>query len=131
MSNEDRTEYEREAYQRGADAALNAASWVVDGNTKRDLIPALLKMIDDGDPAMEAYLPAEPNLSGEWADDLTPTRLYEEITGRDHSESEADAGLGYETLVGRELDAIANAFEEGVSDTFMTEIERILRAAIT
>lgn len=128
--NAERTEHEQEAYVRGVEAAKAAASWVTDGNTDPENYVRLLKMMDDGDPAADDYLPASPNLSGEWADDLTPKSLYEEITGLDHAEEEANAFLGYETLVGSVIDALANAFEEGVSDTFTCECERLMREAI-
>lgn len=130
MSTHTRTPHEQQAYELGAEHARNAASWIVDGNTKTEFIPAVLKMMDDGDPAVESYLPARPNLSGEWADDLTPQTLYERITERDHADAERDAGLGYETLVGSVIDALADAYEAGVADTFESECERILRAAL-
>jgi hypothetical protein len=112
------TEHEREAYRLGADAALAAASWAADGNTSDDHRRAVLAMLADGDPQAYDYLPAEPNLSGEWADGPTPRSLYEDITGNDHSEAEADAGLAYEMLVGSVMDAICDAWEAGVSDHF-------------
>lgn len=123
-------EHKREAYALGVGAAKAQASWLVDGNTKREAIPAVLAMFDAGDPAVDDYLPATPNLSGEWADDLTPVGLYERVTGESHSQAEAQAGLAYETLVGSVLDAIADAWEQGVSDTFLPECERVLREAI-
>ena len=38
----DLTKYEAEAYELGAEHARNAASWVVDGNTKRELAASKL-----------------------------------------------------------------------------------------
>jgi hypothetical protein len=113
------TDHERQAYELGAEHARNAASWIVDGNTERELIPTVLEMIDNGDPAVSDYLPREPNLSGEYADDMTPSVLYREITGSDIS---SDRGALVDTL--------ADAYEAGVSDTFYAECERILRAAL-
>jgi hypothetical protein len=113
------TDHEREAYALGVSAALAAASWVVDGNTPPDHIRRVLAMLEDGDPMADDYLPARPNLSGEWADAPTPASLYREIIGNpgdwDPSESEAAS-------------EIADAWEAGVSDTFAPECERILRA---
>jgi hypothetical protein len=114
------TDHEREAYALGVSAALAAASWTVDGNTPPDHIARVLAMLEDGDPAAYDYLPTEPNLSGEWADAPTPDSLYSEIVG---DERTAEEGGQYDLR-----DAIADAWEAGVSDTFAPECERILRA---
>jgi hypothetical protein len=119
-----------EAGSLGAEAGRAAASWVLDGNASPEHYARLLRMIDDGDPRAEESLPTRPNLSGEWADSPTPISLYEQITGLDHSEEEDAAGMAYETLIGSVVDAIANAWEEGVSETFEIECERLLRAAL-
>lgn len=119
-----------DARQQGREAGRTAASWVLDGNTSLDHYHRIVDMIDAGDPALDTYLPQYPNLSGEWADSATPISLYEEITGKDHEEATEAAGLAYETLVGSVVDAIAQAWEEGVSDTFHEECERLLREAI-
>jgi len=113
---EDFEKYEREAYELGAEHARIAASWV-DGNTSHDAIVRVVAMLDAGDPEAYDYLPREPNLSGEWADDLTPLRLVTEIAG---DEIDPDPII----------DAVCEAYERGVSDTFEPECERILRAAV-
>jgi hypothetical protein len=120
----------KSAANMGREAGHAAASWVINGNATDEHYARLLRMIDDGDPRAEEYLPTRPNLSGEWADDLSPIGLYEQITGLDHSEEEDAAGMAYETLIGSVVDAIANAWEEGVSETFEIECERLLRAAL-
>lgn len=126
----DRTEHEQSAYDLGVEHAKNAASWIIDGNTKREFIPAVLAFMDDDDPRADDYLPRRPDLSGEYADDLTPIRLYERITGKDHGDAQESAGLAYETLVGSVVDSLFSAYEEGVDETFGEECERILREAI-
>jgi hypothetical protein len=118
-----RTEQEQQAYELGVEHAKSAASWVIDGNTDREWIVETLRFLEDGDPRIEDRLPREPNLSGEYADDPTPTSLYRDVTGRDPVES-----LAFETEHGQ--DALADAYEQGVSDTFFVECERILREAI-
>jgi hypothetical protein len=123
------TDHERQAYELGVQAATDAASWVIDGNTSADHIRRVLAMLDDGDPEADDYLPA-PDLSGEWAGAPTPDSLYEEIIGENLHDATIDAGLASETLVGSVADAIADAWEAGVSHTFTTECERILRAAL-
>lgn len=76
-------------------------------------------MIENGDPRAEEYLPREPNLSGEFADDLTPVGLVRVVTGEHIDDIQPEVA-----------DAIADAYEAGVSDTFEPECERILRAAL-
>jgi hypothetical protein len=101
--------YTAEAAAGGREAAQNAASWIgpVEVNSAR----ALLGMLSDGDPAVWDYLPAEPNLSGEWSDDATPITLAREITGDD----EPDANV---------IDVLADAFESAVSEAFESACER-------
>lgn len=114
------------ATQLGRDAGLAAASWVVDGNTDQAHIARMVAWLDDGDPRADDYLPARPNLSGEWADAPTPKSIFEEVTGWDaHAEASwnADAYHDY-------VSALCDAFEAGVDETFEVECERILRAAL-
>jgi hypothetical protein len=107
------TEHEREAFRLGVQAAESAASWTVNGNTSSDHVVRVLAMLKDGDPVADEYLPARPNLSGEWADAPTPYTLARDITGQD---SIAD---DWETV-----DAIADAWEAGVSETFQPAMTR-------
>lgn len=109
----------QDARARGEDAAKAAASWVTDGNSDVAERARVLAMLRDGDPAADDYLPARPDLSGEYADELTPTRLFEEIIGRP---PELD-GLDVESRDGGTLDQLADAFEEGVSETFTLACE--------
>jgi len=124
MENTPTQQNEQQAYELGVEHAKNAASWIVDGNTKTEFIPAVLEMIDNGDPAAEQYLPREPNLSGEYADELTPHALADEIVGR------AEIKSGWMTEREALVDALCDAYEAGVQDTFYDECERILREAI-
>jgi hypothetical protein len=117
------TAHEREAYRLGVEAAIAAASWVLDGNTSQDHIARMVAWLDDGDPRADDFLPAMPDLSGEWADGRTPTSLYADITGETAPEG------GASELFER-MDGIADAWEAGVSDTFRVECERILRGAL-
>jgi hypothetical protein len=113
----DTTTYEQQAYEMGCERARHAASWIIDGNTSEDHIRRVLAMMDDGDPQYEQFLPASPNLSGEWADDLTPIRLVIEIAGD---------GVDPDPII----DGICDAYGRGVDETFEGECERILRAAL-
>src|SRR3954462_13977133 len=69
------TFHEHCAYLRGVDDAETAATWTVDGNTDRDAIAQVVAMMDDGAPDVFDYLPAMPDLSGQWADQMNPARL--------------------------------------------------------
>lgn len=106
--------WESEARERGCSDARAAASWIVDGNTDVEAARRLIRMIEDGDPAADDYMPRRPDLSGEFADDLTPDSLAEEITGADDIEAEL-------------VDQLASAYEQGVSDTFGDACETELR----
>lgn len=125
MTEEQITAWIAQASQEGREAGERAASWVIDGNTSHEAIVALVKLMDDGAPDTDDYLPTCPNLSGEWADAPTVIELYREITGREPEDS-----LGFETEHGWLIDKLANAWEEGVAETFEVECERIVRAAL-
>jgi hypothetical protein len=111
------TDHERQAYELGRDAAIAAASWVVDGSMSQDHIRRMVAWLDAGDPRVDEFLPAMPDLSGEWADAPTPLSLTTEIVGD---------SVDPDPIV----DEIADAWEAGVSDTFQAECERILRDAL-
>lgn len=117
------TSHEREAFELGATAGIVAASWVADGNTSTEHISRVLEMMDAGDPQAWDYLPAMPNLSGEWADAPTPRSLYHDIMDAVPGESAQP-----EWLSQRIEEEIADAWEAGISSTFEIECERILRA---
>src|ERR1700739_2806258 len=93
-----------EARALGIEQAECAAGWAFDGNSTRDERARVLDMLREGDPAAWDYLPAMPNLSGEWADALTPHRLFEQIVGRE-PETDDDGDV---------IEALADAFENGV-----------------
>jgi hypothetical protein len=65
-----------------------------------------------------------PTCRGEWADDLTPLSLAYRVMGDAVDES------SFEVPSAEIIDAIADAFERGVDDTFQVECERILRATV-
>lgn len=104
---------EREAYKLGAEHARNAALWVTVERPDPDGIRRLISMIEDGDPEAWDYLPAMPNLSGEWADDPTPLSLARDLTSEDDPSSELQ-------------EMLTESYEEGVRDTFVLECERHL-----
>lgn len=111
-----REQWMSKAFNEGTDAAEAAASWIVDGNSDVEGARRLLSQLQDGDPAADDFLPARPDLSGEFADAPTPQTLFAAIVGRD-PESIADGEL---------MDALADAWEEGVSDAFTPACERQL-----
>lgn len=104
-----------QAREQGEDAARSAASWCVDGNTDEEHARRVVRMLDDGDPEADEYLPRRPDLSGEWAGEPTPQSLAKEIVGTDCPDEI--------------VEAISEAWEEGVTETFEQECERLLRTA--
>lgn len=107
------------AYKLGVEAAQAAASWAADGNTDAAAIARLLEMMEAGDPALEQYLPPTPDLSGEWADGPTPTSLALEVTSIDPDDDDESWAAT--------VDALADAWEQGVADTFEQACEAELR----
>ena len=107
----------QEARAWGEHAATNAASWVVDGNTSDEHIRRVLQLLEDGDPRVDDYLPRYPDLSGQHADDYTPLTLARDILGIDDPSAE-------------DIDTLADAWEDGVSETFYATCESILREYI-
>lgn len=92
----------------GREHARSAASWAADGNTTDEHRRNVLRMLDDGDPQAWDFLPAMPNLSGEFADSPTPDSLFDDVVGENDTDMDADDLL----------DAICSAYEEGVSEVF-------------
>ena len=119
-------DYLEAAYACGKEAAESAASWAIEvGRCDQYLAQTVLDLIDAGDPRVDEYLPARPNLSGEWADDPTPYSLYREITGDDPYIVRGDR-QSVEALV----DAIADEWERGVSDHFEAACQREFEAVV-
>jgi hypothetical protein len=110
------TDHLEAARELGIEHARNVATWAADGNSDPEGIRRVLRMLEEGDPAADDFLPAWPNLSGEWADGMTPTILHREITGEEPREED-------DTF----LDEICDAYEEGVADTFQEACEAELR----
>jgi hypothetical protein len=112
----------REAKALGVEHAHNAADWAYDGNSSEAERSKVLAMLKDGDPAAYDYLPQQPNLSGEWADSLTPRSLFERITGLD-AHAEATWSIDAYNAV---CDALCDAYEAGVSEIFGPACEAAL-----
>src|ERR1039457_1038649 len=110
------TQWLAAAKQLGQDHANNAASWVCKsdaieprGKTRIDGYRRILTMMRDGDPEVYDFLPQPPNLSGEWAGELTPQSLAVQIVGSDLDNIEDESTL---------IDELSDAYEEGVSEPF-------------
>lgn len=120
------------AKELGEDAGRAAGSWAADGNTDKESAAKVLWMIRGGDPAAVDYLPREPNLSGEMAGDPTPQTITEEIAGEPAKPITMQDQMGprqYDDAERAELqDALSDAWEEGVSETFELACERELMA---
>ena len=105
--------------ENGEEHARNTASWATDGNSDHAERARVLAMLRDGDPEAWDHLPREPNLSGEYAEDLTPQSLAEGILGPERHEQLADTDI---------IDTLADAYETGVSEVFGLACERQLNA---
>ncbi len=102
-----------EAEALGRQAGESAGSWVVDGNTSQETARAILRMIEEGDPELEA----PPPLSGEWSGGLLAADVL------------ASVGPGL-TEDSPAADDVLTAFETGYSDGWYAEVERSARATL-
>ncbi len=107
----DTTAVEREAAELGRNYGTSAGSWVVDGNTSTETLRALLRMLDEGDPAFEVPAP----LSGEWADGYTLGRLSDELGVDEGSD---------------EFDDLCSTFEQAYYQAYTDEVERSALASL-
>jgi hypothetical protein len=107
-----------EAEKLGKAHGINAAEWAIQDSwggrvsSPQDYkaAKAFLEGAEAGDPAiMDRFNP--PNLSGEWADSMTPAKLIEEVTE------------GEISLEPEEESAICDAYEQAASDGFWQELE--------
>lgn len=101
----------KEAHELGRDAARTAATWTMPNNADEHHALRVLAMLEDGDPVVDDYLPAYPTLSG---GDPTPLSLARDITGLEDVDPDT-------------IDAIAEAWQGGVSDEFYAACESELR----
>jgi hypothetical protein len=96
----------------GTKHGTNAASWVFNGNTSDETYSQIVKMADEGDPALYDQFRA-PDLSGEYADDYSERQLAKD-TGIDQDDDIT-------------LSDAAMAFNDAASEVFWSEVERIAR----
>lgn len=106
------------ARRMGREAGKNAASWAWDGNTSTETARRVIRMMEDGDPALYDVIRG-PDLSGEHSGDPTPRSLADDC-GLPEDDSRA------EWLV----DELCSEWEKGVSSTFWPEVERAYRAML-
>jgi hypothetical protein len=103
------------AYKLGIAEAERAARLTVSPSLHVEAAQELLDLILDGDPAVWDCLPREPDLSGEYAEDLTPNRLFALVTDVRPTEH-----------VGELVETLADAYVEGVAQTFGVAVENVL-----
>lgn len=108
----------------GHNAGLDAASWLE--ITDNAHAARLLRMIENGDPAVEYWLPREPTLSGEYADDYTESDLLRDIGYP--GDFDTLAADGYVTAY---LDAASVAYWRAIEGTLRAQLGRAgVRAAL-
>jgi hypothetical protein len=117
-----------EAKTLGIEHARSAATWTTDGNSDKDERARVLGMMRAGDPMADNYLPRVPELSGEFADDLTPLSLCRRVLGTIEPEQVQLWEEGGENAHSTLMDELASAYEEGVSETFSAACEAQLIA---
>lgn len=106
-----------EAQALGEAAGANAAEWTIQdawgGRAGRDakaVAQNFLKKFAEGDPeVMDTYVP--PNLSGEYADDMTPAKLYVAL------------GLEFDFYDDTHEGELENAWETGANTSFYNTLE--------
>lgn len=98
----------------GAEHGKAAASWFFDGNTTAETYAAVLRGLDEGDPAIMDQLPHSP-LSGEYADSMTPAKLLREL------------GWNEESVSAAQQDDLCLLYEQAFGEASQHEIERVAR----
>jgi len=115
-----------QARKLGREAGQDAAAWwhqdalggrsPLSGARLRDAAQKMLAAYDDGD---YSDWPDAPSLSGEWADSMTPQRLYSEL-GCDPFGADDGEDLG-----------ICRAWEDAASEAFTDAVLESLKSAAT
>lgn len=118
-------ELKAQAHELGRQAGVAAGSWAADGNTDAEHARRVLAGIEDGDPIIMDSLPVAPDLSGEWADGMTPARLALALGLTD----DATGAVLPEDESGDILAELCDAWEESASEGCQQEAERVLRIA--
>lgn len=112
------------AFDLGVRAGKGAAGWVemeswggrVSRKADADAAARnFLRMLEDGDPSLNL---APPDLSGQWADGLTPSALLEDLAW----EMDLEA-----TDLEEMSDEICQSWEDGAAEGFFAELERTAR----
>jgi hypothetical protein len=113
------------AKELGKDAGTNAAEWFIQetftkSNQARQNAERLIEGINEVDPMVMDALPV-CDLSGEWADSMTPERLWVEVAGREWDD-DSDSSDDLNELV----DRYSEAFDDAVIDTVTAAAKREL-----
>jgi len=115
----------------GKEAGANCAEWVAmdsfGGRCTRDCkknARAVLDAIEDGS-LLDSYDYNLPNLSGEYADEMTPAKLLEYVMWK------TDAERGEHTdEVEEALDDICNEWEVGVIEGYEWQLAQLAKSAL-
>ena len=109
------------ATELGAEHGRDAASWFFDGNTTDATYRAVLRGIEDGDPAMLDTIPSA-DLSGQWADTLSGPELFKDAC--------AEAGLEDEDAYDGLFSDVCDAYERAFDDAAVEAIEVTARRMV-
>lgn len=110
----------------GKEAGANCAEWVAQDTfggrctrDHKDKARACLKALDD---CSESHIEVLPNLSGEWADGMTPAKLLEDVKWH------TDAERGEHTdEVDEVLDDLCQEWESGVWEGYEWKLSQLAR----
>lgn len=102
----------REAAELGRQAGESAASWAFDGNTSIDTYRETIQGIEDCDPLVLDRFRV-PNLSGEWADEVSSQDLTRELGIADEDAEHADE--------------VCSAWEDAASEAYWAAVESTAR----
>lgn len=114
----------------GEQHGRNAASWweqdAIGGRASGDtraVARRVLRGINDGDPEILDSLPC-PNLSGEWADGMTPAELFAYLDIEVPDDHESDPFNQWS-------DEICSEYETGASQGAQDEVARLCKSHLT
>jgi hypothetical protein len=122
-----------EAYEIGKRTGANSAEWYAQGtfnryrNKDKEMAKNILTMLDDCDPKFWVSVEL-PDLSGQYADGLTPISLYSQLCFdfkiyTDFEEGEDEIEIDHWLV-----DGFCSQYEMGVSDGFENKIVEICQA---
>ena len=114
LSNRQWAKLEKQARALGAEHGRNVGSWVIDGNTTAETAARILQGYEDGDPEIMDMQPSP--LSGEWADDPTPSSVLADLGVNETDESSSE---------------LLDTYEAAFSEAYWDEVIRAAKVVVS